>query len=618
MKVWFTLVRSGDGRRESKRRVDVLQTHMSARVLLIAPILLVASCADPIQSDVAASHDALNGNCDHELGRCWIDCADYVGHPLVLSAPGYTYYLSGACTLTEQVQVGAPNVTLDCQGGAIAGHPGAIVVPGRGQSGVVARPVYGSDPTGPACQSLSTWAVDPDIDGFTLRNCEVRDWTAHGIDLRRWAYRRVDGRCEVDTSVGYPGREQLENMAAYEFACLSGNADGRCGEGEPPNGSEDLVPISPEAAQLEDFVEWWPSNVTIENSFVHDNRRNGIFGSPYARGWIVRGDSRSPGWAFGADMSVMGNGGVGIYIERETEGFVISSVYVIANGYTSMNPPPYNSCREGIAIDSSAWNVVEDSLIANNCRGGIYLYKNVGEAAIPPDSVPPPQYGIPRRTRSDHNVLRRNTISGHHTCVGCDPAEFSGVGIWVASRQGWTYSAALDALARGASDGNWYRNIGGDTYFRDWAMWNEILDNEFSDNRISIYIADRETRVERNTFSAPANSSMHDVVIADKPMGLSGVPADVATGCFLEHWGLQVNTTTLRDNTSSTDVAAGSGRQILLGCGAGCNAGAYSCSSMCGTDCWFGIPSRISGNMGLVGTVQQCLPHSFAPSNTCP
>ncbi len=553
-------------------------------------------------------------SCDTLARRCLVDCSYYVERPLVVEFEGYTFEFQDGCDLNQQLLVGARDITVQCGGGSIDGRGVTSTVPGRGMSGVVTMPYYVDDPGVSGCRG-SGYVADFPVDGFTLDRCEVQHWTAHGVDLRRWAYARTPSGCEV-SSVGYPDFEQLENMRRFEFACLNGTAS--CSRGEAPNGDPDAPPVFPASVQEDDFRKWWPDGVRIVDSYVHDVWGNGIFGAAYATDWVVEGrDGADPWPGTEHSMVVTDSGSVGIYIERESRGFTVRGALVASNGHRVREGAFW--CREGIAIDSASGNLIETSEIRDNCAGGIFLFKNVGE---PSGDLSRAEVGIPRRTRSDWNVIVDNRISEHPARdmeLSQDRAR-TGVGVWIAARQGWSYSERLDELARGASDGNWYRLIDRDTYFRDWAMWNRIEDNVFVDNRVSVFIADRETALERNEFSTTAPFvSMHDVVVADKPFGLAAVPPpdEVHPSCFLEHWGLGITTTWLRHNSSSTVVAAGTGRQVLLTCAAGCNAGAASCSSMCGGSCFVADPGRVTGNCGVMTGAYACLSGSYLPGNEC-
>jgi hypothetical protein len=84
---------------------------------------------------------------------------------------------------------------------------------------------------------------------------------------------------------------------------------------------------------------------------------------------------------------------IGVYIEASTTGTRVSRA-VITNSHE----------REGIAVDSSRYNIIEDSLFEHNGADlftGINLYKNAGEYE---GQVCP----VIRPFGADHNIIRRN------------------------------------------------------------------------------------------------------------------------------------------------------------------------------------------------------------------
>lgn len=201
-----------------------------------------------------------------------------------------------------------------------------------------------------------------------------------------------------------------------------------------------------------------PSGVTIADVTIRDPGRTGIFVDNYVRGThIVRTRVESA-----ADS--------GIYLEQSSTGTVIEDSALIGNGFGEFLRPKISVWkREGIAIDSSADNVIRRTLFSANAGGGIFLYKNCHEhAATNPNSVP-------RWMPSARNEISDNRF------------ESEPVGVWVASRQ----SRLLFDMQCG--DPQYAPGL-----FLDSAPDNRIIGNRFSGVDIAIRVEDDGTQIVDN------------------------------------------------------------------------------------------------------------------------
>ncbi|EJN40123.1 parallel beta-helix repeat (two copies) [Pseudomonas sp. GM84] len=139
-----------------------------------------------------------------------------------------------------------------------------------------------------------------------------------------------------------------------------------------------------------------PENVVLENIQVLAAGRGGVYFDSYVFNSTLK------------DSLVQGAGKVGVYLEQGTRGISILNNTIKENGASTR--------REGLAIDSSAHNVIEGNVFEGNAGGGIFLYKNCGENFKSGKSVL-------RWQSSDFNRIVNNEFRTQP------------VGVWIASRQ---------------------------------------------------------------------------------------------------------------------------------------------------------------------------------------
>lgn len=178
-----------------------------------------------------------------------------------------------------------------------------------------------------------------------------------------------------------------------------------------------------------------PTHIDINNVEVTGSGRVGIYFDDY-----VSHSSLSNSTVRSSYMS-------GVYLEHSSRYNRIINNQIIYNGHESFG----KGKREGLAIDSSAYNLIEGNRFKSNGAGGVFLYKNCGEHFSTGKSVI-------RWQHSDYNVIKNNTFIN-------EP-----VGIWLASRQNKDLS--------GFDCGDKPKDESG-KYFWDYADNNQLIKNIF-------------------------------------------------------------------------------------------------------------------------------------------
>ena len=224
-----------------------------------------------------------------------------------------------------------------------------------------------------------------------------------------------------------------------------------------------------------------PSDIRVLYSNIEKNGRVGIYIDSYVTNTTI--ESSSINW----------NGGVGVYLEHSTKKNKLINNRIMNNGYSKTNEGE----REGIAIDSSANNLIENNEIINNAAGGIYLYKNCGEKYSSNKSVL-------RWQHSDFNIIKNNKFYDQL------------VGVWISSRQ----SRDLSQWDCGDKSMG-----GGNKYYEDFANNNTILNNSFCRNKVSVRIEGDDNKVIGNEIDSPIDEqilkpvSMREVLLGKKAVG---------------------------------------------------------------------------------------------------
>jgi parallel beta-helix repeat protein len=175
--------------------------------------------------------------------------------------------------------------------------------------------------------------------------------------------------------------------------------------------SEGGILVSPPPRQEGESDEEWrarsPTGVHIENVHIKGTIGTGIFIGPAVVGVTF-------------EKSIVEDAGsAGIYLEYATQHNVIRDNLVRNNGYRAGGdelPRTGWARREGIAVDASAFNLIENNTVESNAFGGVFLYKNCWE------------YHTDADQEQRHQHAHSNVIRGNHF-------RDQDFGVWVASRQ---------------------------------------------------------------------------------------------------------------------------------------------------------------------------------------
>lgn len=202
------------------------------------------------------------------------------------------------------------------------------------------------------------------------------------------------------------------------------------------------IPANKLSANHDENYRRTPTRITLDNVEVTGSGRVGIYFDDY-----VTHSTLSHSVVRDSYMS-------GIYLEHSSRNNKIVDNQIIDNGHESFG----KGKREGLAVDSSAYNLIEGNRFESNGAGGVFLYKNCGEHFSTGKSVI-------RWQHSDYNVIRHNTFVN-------EP-----VGIWLASRQNRDLS--------GFDCGDKPRDASG-KYFNDYADNNVVEGNRFDGVKMKV------------------------------------------------------------------------------------------------------------------------------------
>lgn len=228
------------------------------------------------------------------------------------------------------------------------------------------------------------------------------------------------------------------------------------------------------------------ARILVEDSEFTRSRGVGIFVDGYVSDVTLR------------DNLVSHTGSTGIYLETGSRRSHVIGNSLVANGFRENGPGGqafelsgttfwfWGIGREGISVDGSYENVIEDNNFVGNSAGGIFLYKNCGEY---PDR---PAY-FERRYPSDRNRIEGNVFVGGTN------------GVWVGSRMG------ENTLPMDCTDPA-YVEEGLTRVVEDYASDNVVIGNEFHGVTHAIRVEDDGNRVEANTFHG-TGPDQHAVIV---------------------------------------------------------------------------------------------------------
>lgn len=214
------------------------------------------------------------------------------------------------------------------------------------------------------------------------------------------------------------------------------------------------IPANKLSANHQDNYHRTPTKVLLEHVDVQGSGRVGIYFDDYVTDSTLK------------DSTVSNSFMSGIYLEHSSRNNRILNNHIVNNGHEGFG----KGKREGLAVDSSANNLIEGNRFESNGAGGVFLYKNCGEHFSSGKSVI-------RWQHSDHNQIRNNTFIN-------EP-----VGIWLASRQTRDLS--------GFDCGDKPKDYSG-KYFADFADNNVVDGNRSEGTKVGVRDEGRGNRIELN------------------------------------------------------------------------------------------------------------------------
>jgi parallel beta-helix repeat protein len=176
-----------------------------------------------------------------------------------------------------------------------------------------------------------------------------------------------------------------------------------------------------------------PQRIVLDNISAQGNA-GGIYLDDYVSEVTVK------------NSNIVDNRGVGIYLEHSSRKNIIINNTISGNGFRDAG----KSKREGIAVDSSAYNTIDRNVFQGNAAGSVFLYKNCSEHFSTGKQVL-------RWQHSDHNTINGNSFTDEV------------VGVWLASRQ------KADLSKWDCGD----KPAGGKGHFSDFADSNQLENNTF-------------------------------------------------------------------------------------------------------------------------------------------
>ena len=225
-----------------------------------------------------------------------------------------------------------------------------------------------------------------------------------------------------------------------------------------------------------------PKNIRVENSNILYNHKDGVFVGRYTTDFVLD------------NSTIKYTGAVGLYLDSGSQHNTIQNSTIAQNGHSDYNATKRvrtrklaNDSREGIAIDSSAKNIIKNNVFSKNSGGAIFLYKNCNEHAQRANQIPSYQ-------SSDNNLIINNQFNDE------------GIGIWIASRQSKNL-APLECGSPIVDTGTIRHGPVKEPakYYEDFAKHNTVENNTFNNAHKAVIIEDDDNRVINNIFKGEAN-----------------------------------------------------------------------------------------------------------------
>lgn len=221
-----------------------------------------------------------------------------------------------------------------------------------------------------------------------------------------------------------------------------------------------------------------PANITLDNLNVLSNDGAGVYFHSYVSNSTLK------------NSRIEKSKAEGIYLDQSSRGNRILENIIKNNGELD---GPNSGQRVGLAIDSSAKNLVESNKFVGNFGGGIFLYKNCGENFSKGMSVI-------RWQHSNENIIKNNSFDGEK------------IGIWIASRQ----SSNLQRKDCGDKS----LDVEG-KHYQDFADNNTITGNKFCRNKVYVRVEGDNNIITNNRSDNDGRWIVEPISIKTR---LTGIP----------------------------------------------------------------------------------------------
>lgn len=384
-----------------------------------------------------------------------------------ITLPAGVNKLTVGCNYHGGFIINTSNTSLDCQGSTLWGvaeaDRTAVMAMTPSQFSEAATPETGA-PTVIAVSRGVTVQSSSAISNIQVKNCKIKAFkqafrVRHVNAGAKWLWDYV----AADSTLSVP-------YNAYKASQSSTNKT---------NLLNALKAYNWEASSLPDTIRAvTPRDITVTNVDVDLSAVTAVYVDHHVTDVTFN------------DLTVTRSDGPGLYLEFGSQNNVIKN-----SSFTNNN-------REGVAVDSSAGNVIEDSVFSGNVNGGIFLYRNCWEYFKDPQLVcaggtctgERANY-FPRTQGSDDNYIFRNSFSGNgSTSYGAN------VGVHIASRQSKT--ANFEGFGCGQYQMSQASN--GLYYHEDRAKRVRVIGNFFENIYQGVIVEDDSARVFGNRFESTA------------------------------------------------------------------------------------------------------------------
>jgi len=379
--------------------------------------------------------------------------------------PGNILDITGNNTMTANCDyyggfnIKQSNTTLDCQGSTLWGLPEGERASLSGMTGDTFGEAVENKTLKPLSRAITIQSSTTAISNIHVKNCKIKAFrqalrVKNEKSGARWFWPFV----ATDSTLSGPyGAFMSDNQnSAKKEALLSA-----------------FRSYDWESSTLPDTIRAvTPTNVTVTNVDVDLTAQSGVFVDHHVTNLTFD------------DLTVTRADGPGLYLEFGSRNNTITN-----SSFTDNN-------REGIAVDSSSGNLIQDSYFASNVNGGIFLYRNCWEHFKDPGAIGTAAERsnyFPRTQGSDNNDIIGNSFSGNGSTVNGD-----NVGVHVASRQSVPANfngngCGLYQMSKAGKDGY---------YHEDRAKNVHVVGNLFQSLHQGVIAEDDGVRILGNRFES--------------------------------------------------------------------------------------------------------------------